>query len=51
MRDQPNETIHQMANEVALLNQKINPILARVEEATHRVNLARGTSSLSKLSD
>ena len=51
MRDNPNSTLHQMANEVALLGQKINPILARVEEATNRVNQARGLSSISRLSD
>ena len=37
MRDNPNAELFQMHNEVSMLNEKIKPILARVEEASQRV--------------
>lgn len=37
MRDNPNAELFQMHNEVSMLNQKIAPILKRVELASERV--------------
>lgn len=40
LRDNPNEHINSLQNEVALLNRKVEPLLKRVEEAAKNVRLA-----------
>jgi len=41
MRDNPNAELFQMHNEVSLLNEKIKPILHRVEMASERVKQSK----------
>lgn len=48
MRDAPNTHLHNLAQEVALLQSKINPILSRVEDAQQRISQSRGGSSSQK---
>lgn len=47
MRDNPNAELFQMHNEVSLLNEKIKPILARVELASERVKQTKFHGALS----
>ena len=48
MRDNPNAELHQMHNEVSLLNRKIGPILKRVEMASEMVKRTGAHKSLSQ---
>lgn len=47
MRDTPNAHLHSLSNEVALLTNKIGPILSRVEQAQSLVQQANAGNSLS----
>ena len=47
MRDNPNTELFQMHNEVSLLNEKIKPILHRVELASERVKQSKMQGALS----
>jgi len=47
MRDNPNAELFQMHNEVSLLNEKIKPILHRVELASERVKQTKLQGALS----
>lgn len=40
MRDNPNSSLNELQNEVALLNRKVEPILQRVEQAAKNVYMA-----------
>ena len=48
LRDNPNEQIHQMQTEVALLNRKVQPLLERVEQAAKNVKIANSTNPMQK---
>ena len=43
LRDNPNEHINDLQNEVALLNRKVEPLLRRVEEAARNVRIANSS--------
>jgi hypothetical protein len=44
LRDHPNEHLHTLQTEVALLNRKVEPLLKKVEEAAKHINVVKSAT-------